>query len=239
MRLRTVLLLLCLSVLFASPAAAQEGRNELVVFGGISLVDVDFSEVEDPFGPILVTFAPAPNRRLADLDGSAEFGARYGRAVTDRITVEADFSVAPSHQLDERIIFGCPPPLVCIASPDISLFVPDIQRTRSFVAYHYGGGVRLALTDGPIRPSVVGGLGAVTYAASGATPVFGHLASVTDIGSDLRETRLAIRLGGAVAATLGSLVTHLEVVDVIVADHFVTGRAEHDVHVRVGIGVRW
>lgn len=237
MRIRTVSTWLLLSVLCAAPAAAQTERNELVVFGGVSLGEVRFSETEDPFGPILVSFAPAPNTRVAELSGSAEFGARYGRALTDRVSVEVDFSVAPSHDLEEHIIFGCPPPLVCIADPDASLWVPDILRTRSFVAYHYGGGVRLALTDGPIRPSVVGGLGAVTWDGAGASHVVGRLAGVAD--ADVRETRLAIRIGGGIAATLGSIAAHFEVLDVIVADHFVTGRTEHDVHVRAGVGVRW
>jgi len=238
-RLRTVSCGLLLSVLVAAPAAAQPERNELVVFGGVTLGEIRFSETEDPFGPILVSFAPAPNTRVAELAGSAELGARYARALTNRVSIEADFSVAPSHDLEERIVFGCPPPLVCIAGPEASLWVPDILRTRTFVAYHYGGGVRLALTNGRIRPSVIGGLGAVTY--DGATPprVVGRLAGVTDTDADIRETRLAIRFGGAVAATLGSIATHVEILDVIVADHFVTGRAEHDVRVRIGLGVRW
>lgn len=237
MRLRTVSFSLLLSLLCSAPAAAQDARNELVVFGGVSLGEVRFSETEDPFGPILVSFAPAPNTRSAELSRSAEFGVRYGRAVTNRVSVEVDFSVAPSQDLEERVIFGCPPPLVCIAGPDASLWVPDILRTRSFVAYHYGGGVRLALADGPIRPSVVGGLGAVTWDGAGASHVVGRLAGITD--TEVRETRLAIRIGGAVAATVGSMAVHLEVLDVIVADHFVTGRTEHDVHVRAGVGVRW
>ena len=79
----------------------------------------------------------------------------------------------------------------------------------------------------------------MTYDGSSPPTVHGRLAGVNDRRDGLRETRLALRVGGAVAATVGSLVTQIEVVDIIVANHFVTGRSEHDVHVRVGIGVRW
>jgi hypothetical protein len=31
----------------------------------------------------------------------------------------------------------------------------------------------------------------------------------------------------------------LEILDIIVPEHVVTGDVEHDVHIRVGVGVRW
>jgi len=90
------------------------------------------------------------------------------------------------------------------------------------VAYHYGANVGIDLTRGTLRPSVVAGLGAVTY------------------DSEVRrDTAFALRVGAALVAETGRLAIRLELLDVITADHFVTGQAEHDVHVRVGLGVRW
>ena len=228
MRVRTIGLLpaLILVAAFAAPADAQTGRNELSVFGGVSLSDVRLESRGGvvtllPAFPELIVRLP-PRDGSVSVDGSAEFGVRYGRRVTNTVTVEADFSVAPSHQLNERIGFGCPPPLLCIAGAGIQLFAPDILRTTDLVAYHYGGSVRLDLTRGTVRPSVIGGLGGVTYDAN-----------------NLRASNLAIRVGGAVTASMGSTTARIEVIDVIVADHFATGRAEHDPHVRVGLGVRW
>lgn len=231
MRVRTAvssgLLVFILSVLLGAPAAAQtEGRNELTVLGGASLADL---RTDFPAGPgrlfadrpDLLSLLPAIERR-SKLGGSVEFGVRYGRRYSDNLTVEADFSVAPAHNLEERIGFGCPRGLACIASPGVQVFAPDIRRTAQLVAYHYGGGVRLDLTQGAVRPSVVGGLGGVTYD-----------------GSDLLETNLAARIGAGLSTDVGKLLARLEVVDVIVVDHFLTGRTEHDVHVRVGVGLRW
>jgi len=229
-RVRTAgLLLLGFLMVVAAPAGAQSrgrsDRNELTVFGGVSLTDLSSTSRDGPpfllAAPFELSILPTIERS-ATLGGSAEFGVRYGRRLSDALTVEGDFSVAPGHDLEERIGFGCPPELLCITQPAILVVVPDILRTDQLVAYHYGGGVRLALTRGSVRPSVVGGLGAVTYD-----------------GSRIRETRLAVRVGAGIEATVNSLSTRLEVLDVIVADHFVTGRAEHDVHVRVGVGVRW
>jgi len=226
-RTRTMAALVMLATLIAAPAWAQTtGSNELTVFGGISLSDIGTETAEHfptfrRFQGERLILPPFP-QQVARLDGSAEIGVRYGRAITDLVTVEADFSVAPSHTLEEQISYGCPEPLLCIASPELQLFVPDRRWTERLAAYHYGGGIRLALMDGAVRPAVVGGIGGVTYD-----------------GANLRRTHLALRVGGAVSASIGDLTTTVEVVDVIVSDHFLTDRAEHDVHVRLGLGVRW
>jgi len=226
-RVRTIGILLPLLVaVVATPAGAQTNdRNELTVFGGVSLANLRDVSTD----PARILLAPRPAspilpsiERTATLGGSADFGARYGRRLSDTLTVEGDFAVAPGHDLEERFASGCPPDALCIAGPGVRLFVPDVLRVDRLVAYHYGGGVRLALLDGAVRPSVTGGLGGVTFT-----------------GSRLTDTRLAFRLGAGVETEVDSLTARLEVVDVIVADHFVTGRTEHDVHVRIGIGVRW
>jgi hypothetical protein len=65
------------------------------------------------------------------------------------------------------------------------------------------------------------------------------IGGVTHDADGLSESRFTTRVGGALRAAVGALTARLEVVDVIVPDHVATRRTEHDVHVRVGIGVPW
>jgi hypothetical protein len=62
---------------------------------------------------------------------------------------------------------------------------------------------------------------------------------VTYAGDQNRDSRLAVRLGAGVTAPVGALVSTIEVMDIIVADHFVSRRTEHDLRVRLGVGIRW
>lgn len=220
---------LLILAIMAAPAAAQTtGRNELTVFGGASLGDVKSGERDGidwlrVRGPERAELSLLPVIRTSTFLGSSpEFGVRYGRHVTDAVAVEGDFAIAPSHTLEQRTSFGCPNGLVCIAGVGTTVFVPDRFGSEKVVAYHYGGGLRLKKAVGALTPSLVAGLGGVTYA-----------------GDRRRDSRLAVRLGGALTAPVGSLVTTIEVLDVIVPDHIVSKRTEHDVHLRVGVGVRW
>jgi hypothetical protein len=214
-------------LLLAAPAGAQTTRNELTIFGGVSLIDATTTSPKNPF---ILALEPAIRPLIfppifgtsRTLDGGAEFGARYGRDVTEALTITGDFSIAPSHELTGRVSWGCPDQRLCIAAPDIALFAPDVFLSERVVAYHYGGGLRLNLRRGTLTPSVAAGVGGVTFA-----------------GANRRESSLAFRIGGGVSAAVGNLTAGIEVLDVIVSDHFVTGRVEHDPHVRVTFGVRW
>jgi hypothetical protein len=198
----------------------------LTVFAGVSLANPESTDPDRPvilgapiFGPDLV---PGPFLKSVSLDGSAEFGVRYARRLTETLSVGGDFSIAPSHQLTETTGFGCAPGVFCIADAGPLIFVPEIQRVARVVAYHYGANIGIDLTQGTLRPSVIAGVGGVTY------------------DSEVRrDTAFALRVGAALVAETGRLVSRLEILDVITPDHFVTGQAEHDVHVRVGLGVRW
>jgi hypothetical protein len=210
-----VLMVCCLAQ--AAPAVAQTDNHELTVFAGVSLGDAETGRLDrlhmlqqrhGRFGPF--------DTGRAELDGSAEFGVRFGRYVTDTVTVEGDVSIAPSHTLRERVEFGCEFPPVCL--------VPPAQfESERVMAWHYGVGVGIDLPGGGgLRPVLLAGLGGVTHDSDSRT-----------------ATRLAVRLGGALRASVGRIDARLEVLDVLVADHLVTNDAEHDVHVRVGVGVRW
>jgi hypothetical protein len=215
----------------AASAQSRSGRNELTVFAGLSLASVEGSTPDRPViqglpEPLIQIF-PFPFDFSTVLDGSAEFGARYTRTLTDTLSFGGDFSIAPGHRLTESFRFGCPDFVLCIAADELpgalSLIAPDQKVVSRVVAYHYGANLGIVLARrGTLRPSIIAGVGGVTFAAEPES-----------------RTHFALRVGAGLRADTGPLSTHLEVVDVMTADHFVTGRAEHDVHVRVGFGVRW
>ena len=234
MRAIETTLLATLLTIAAGPVGAQPtGRNELAVFGGLSLVTLTSSTTIDPIilqnnQPLIpLIFPPVIIERTRTFDGGGEFGVRYGRDLTETITITGDFSLVPGHELTDATSVGCPEPLFCIAAPAIRLIAPDFRLSQRVSAYHYGGGLRLnllrdRLKSGTLTPSVIAGLGGVTFATA-----------------DASETDLAFRAGGSLSVALRSVTAGFEIVDVIVSDHFVTGETEHDVHFRVAFGVRW
>jgi hypothetical protein len=155
-----------------------------------------------------------------ELGRSVVFGARYGYYVTDRVSVEADFVLAPAHKVRREFSFDCPDQRLCIQAGLDDLRFPLGETT--IVAYHYGAGAGIDLTEGTWRPMVVAGLGGVTYAAN-----------------DGSETNVAVRIGGGVKGYLDRLGVRVEVVDHVVIDHFLTGATEHDLQVRGGVFVHW
>jgi hypothetical protein len=224
---------LALSTIFtASPALAQSvpRRSELTVFVGASLGspstnDVDLSlpvPLESFRGAIAPTIYPVPLTVSAELGGSPEFGLRYDWYLTEIVSVGGDFSIAPSHELSTRIRFGCPPGRPCIADEIPGLQLSDQVIGTNVVAYHYGGNVGIDLMRGTLRPTIIAGVGAVSYD-----------------GTRAGDTEFAFRIGGAFKADAGPVVIRLEGIDVITPDHFVSRQVEHDFHARVGVGIRW
>jgi hypothetical protein len=208
-----------------SAGAQPAEKNELTVFGGMSLLDITTTERRNPYiletsrGLRPLIFPPPFLTTSRSLGASGEFGVRYGRDLTEAVTFVGDFAIAPGHELTDEVSYGCPEPLVCIAGPG-GLVAPNVQFFERVVAYHYGGGLQMNIRRGRLTPSVIAGLGGVTY----ATPIGG-------------QSQFTFRFGGRVAAAAGRLTTSIEVLDAIVTDHFVTNRVEHDVHARIGVGV--
>jgi hypothetical protein len=224
----------------AGPVLAQSvtRRSELTVFAGASLGspstnDVDLSlpvPLDSIRGAIAPTIYPGPLTVSAELGGSPEFGMRYDWYLTEIVSIGGDFSIAPSHELSTKIRFGCPPGRPCIADEFPGLQLLDQSIGSNIVAYHYGGNVGIDLMRGTLRPTIIAGMGAVSYDGARA---------VSFDGTRNRDTEFAFRIGGAFKADAGPVVIRLEGIDVITPDHFVSGKAEHDLHVRVGVGVRW
>ncbi|HVQ31757.1 MAG TPA: hypothetical protein VMV21_19320, partial [Vicinamibacteria bacterium] len=113
--------LMMISSLAAAPQATAddstppEPKNEIVVFGGYSILDATRAErsVSLPDGAGLIPpgfpglpggipFPPISIQLKAgtSLGGSPLFGFRYSREIKKRLWVEADFEVAPSHDLE-------------------------------------------------------------------------------------------------------------------------------------------
>ena len=221
-------------MLWVAPAMAQTNpRNELTVFGGLSLIDLTSRTDISPFplpidaGLLPLIYPPIISGVTKRFDGGAELGVRYGRDLTEALTLTGDFSIVPGHELRLRTRSGCPDPFVCIARPALSLFVPDSLFAERVTAYHYGGGFRwnvfrTDLNSGTLTPSIIAGLGGVTFS-----------------GMRQSESSVTFRIGAGLAASYGSITAGVEAVDVIEADHFVTGEAENDVHFRLTFGVRF
>jgi hypothetical protein len=99
-----------LSLLAAAPALAADGpsaepKNEIVVFGGASILDASRNQdttvgVPGWMGDRWPGFPDIQVRTDTSLGGSALFGARYSRYVRGRLAVEADLAVAPTHDLE-------------------------------------------------------------------------------------------------------------------------------------------
>ena len=250
-RSTTLPFLMTLALALAAAAAsaddttttAADPRNELVVFGGISLLDasrsgqttIDVGGIELPgmhafagrFGRGPIQVPPVPPVTVegeASLGSSALFGARYSRLVKDRLAVEADLTIAPSHGLEAR---GS----ACVAGTCVD---SDMGRgrgdgrfsavfgDRNVTAWHYGAGLAYELTGGDVRPVVILGAGGVTWD-----------------GARADGTDFVLRFGAGLKILFGRVGARVDVVDHLVLDQFVSGKTEHDVHATAGLLVRF
>lgn len=222
----------------ADGAAPAPERNEIVVFGGISLLDASRSsqltiqgdgfEVQGMRG-FGGRFRPPFTVPPISVDGetrigsSALFGARYSRAIKDRLALEADLTVAPGHEL-ESSGRGCVGDL-CFG-PE-SGRGGDARLARSFggrgvTAWHYGAGLAYELTGGDVRPLVILGAGGVTWDGAGRA-----------------DTDFVLRFGAGLKVLFGRVGARVDVVDHLVLNQFLTDKTEHDVHATAGLLVRF
>jgi hypothetical protein len=225
----------------ADDATATDPRNELVVFGGISLLDasrstqttIDVGSIElpgmpgfgDRFGRGRFVVPPVSVEGEISLGSSALFGARYSRLIKDRLAVEADLTIAPGHELEARgsaCVEGR-----CVASePGGGRFMDgrfDVGTgDRNVTAWHYGAGLAYELTGGDVRPLVILGAGAVTWD-----------------GARADGTDFVFRFGAGLKILFGRVGARVDVVDHLVLDQFVSGKTEHDVHATAGLLVRF
>src|SRR5262249_38607114 len=172
-----------------------------------------------PAGPIR-TLLSGSLRLQTHVGGSMLEGFEVARRVGSRGWIETGLQLAPMHTRRRSVSFECPAEvgaLLGAGSLDDALSTED-----RVVAYHYSLGFAYELTRGEVRPFLSAGIGAVTY----------------DIPDDT-NTDLAFDVGAGVRLGLSEHVgARLEVLDRIVIDHFLSGRTEHDLHVRAGVTFR-
>ena len=179
-RLVALSFLLTLTSIHAARAAdapsATEGKNEIVVFGGISLLDASRSgqdqifpldrttQIASRFGfgrnpfPLPIPLPPVSFSTQSAIGSSALFGARYTRQIKDRLGLEADLTVAPRHEIETRGS-GCIGDL-CFGeggSRDLEGRGRGFGRGvafggRNVNAWHYGAGLAYELMHGDVRP---------------------------------------------------------------------------------------
>ena len=223
----------------AADATAAESRNELVVFGGASILDASRGQgttigIPGWAGDRWPGFPGVEVRTETSLGGSALFGARYSRYVKGRLAVEADLAVAPSHDLEtggELCLEGR-----CYgrgmgermrgpwgSGPGMG-DVDDLEgfRTRNVTAWHYGAGLTYDITGGDVRPFVIFGAGGVSYS-----------------GARESSTDFVLRFGAGLKVLFGRVGARVDVVDHLVTDQFLSGDAEHDIHATAGFLVRF
>ncbi len=224
----------------AADGTAAEAKNEVVVFGGASILDASRGQdqtigIPGWGGDRWPDFPDIQVRTETSLGGSALFGARYSRYVKGRLAVEADFAVAPTHDLEvggELCLEG-----QCYgrgmgdrmrgrwgSGPGRGLGDVDFDdfRTRNVTAWHYGGRPRLrhhGRRRAPVR-DLRGGRGLLQRGRGG-----------------LHRLRAALR-GGA-QDLFGRVGARVDVVDHLVTEHFLSGDAEHDIHATAGFLVRF
>lgn len=213
------------ALLGGAPARAADGsgdeKNEIVVFGGASILDASRSEDRTIGLPVWggdrwPGFPNVTVRAKASLGGSALFGARYTRYVKERLAVEVDLAVAPTHDLEGG-------GELCL---DGRCFGPGrgdrMRGTGGLTAWHYGGGLTYDVTGGDVRPFVIFGAGGVSY----------------DEGRE-SSTDFALRFGAGLKIHFGRVGARVDVVDHLVTDQFLSGEAEHDIHATAGVLVRF
>jgi hypothetical protein len=238
--LTTLALALFVGSVGADDAPATDPRNELVVFGGISIVDasrssqttIDLGSVELPdvpgfggrFGRRPISIPPVSFERKTSLGSSALFGARYSRLIKDRLAVEADLTIAPGHELETKAN-GCVAG-VCVGSSsgrfERAGRFETVLADRNVSAWHYGAGLAYELTGGEVRPLVILGAGGVTWD-----------------GARADGTDFVFRFCAGLKILFGRVGARVDVVDHLVIDHYVSGDAEHDVHATAGFLVRF
>lgn len=224
----------------ASPAQERETKNELVIFGGVSILDASGSS-DWTFGAGSIPGLPGlpmgypmfpgfpgtiPDitvRGETSLGSSVLFGARYSRYIKDRLAIEGDFAIGPTHELEiggELCLdgFGCFGEGWGVAGRRGREWAGRFGQNfgkRGVTAWHYGGGLTYDLADGDVRPLLLVGAGGVTW--DGAA-----------------ETDFVFRFGAGLKVLFGSVGARVDVVDHLVLDHFLTGDNEHDVHATAG-----
>jgi hypothetical protein len=235
--LAVIILGLTSSAVSAAADDPSNPQNQIVVFGGASILDASRSSTRTwspglpgvPGGPGLAPgfrpdrFPDVEVHTTASLGNSVVFGARYSRYVKDRLAVEVDLAVGPGHDLgsDLELCLGGR----CFGTGDLDRLggrLPGLdlreRRGQSVTAWQYGGGLAYDITGGDVRPVIVFGAGGASWNGAGRT-----------------ETDFELRFGVGLKILFGRVGARVDVIDHLVLDHFLTEKSEHNLHVTAGL----
>jgi hypothetical protein len=255
--------------LAAAPARAQDAgldpaRNEVAVFGGISIIDARHSEQTTIPLPAIPGFPGWPGNGSQDvqvgaetkLGNSALVGFRYAFYFRKQLALEADVAVAPSHDLRSSVDLcgssGCygrgDYAGAGIGRPfdtamDAFFASPMGRQFRGMEGMHAGEGHFDGRYGFGGRSVTAWHYGAgLTYDILGGNVrpfVIVGAGGVTYDGAPKTTTDFVLRFGAGLKVYFGRLGARVDAVDHLVFNNFLTGRDEHDVHITGGAFVRF
>ncbi len=251
----------------ADDASLDPARNEVTVFGGISIMDARTSQqatVTWPTIPGLPGLPGWPGSGTADvqlntqtkLGNSALVGFRYAFYLRKQLALEADVEVAPSQDLHSSVdLCGSSG---CYGRRDYEKAgtgQPFDSAMDAFFGSPMGGQFRgmYGMHGGEGRYDGGYGFGghSVTawhYGAGLTYDILGKdvrpfvavgAGGVSYDGTPGAKTDFTLRFGAGVKVYFGRLGARVDAMDYVVFDNFLTGHTEHDVHITGGAFVRF
>jgi len=255
--------------LAAAPARADDkgldpARNEVAVFGGISIINARSSQQTTISLPAIPGIPGWPGNgptsvqlgTETELGNSALIGVRYAFYLRKQLALEVDGAVAPSHDLRSSVDLcgssGCYGrgdfAAAGVGRPfdtamDGFFGGPMGRQLRGMGGMHAGQG----RFDGPHgfggRSVTAWHYGAgLTYDILGGDVrpfVVVGAGGVTYDGAPKTTTDFVLRFGAGMKVYFGRFGARVDAVDHLVFNNFLTGRDEHDVHITGGAFVRF
>ena len=219
--------LLVLALTVTEAARAAERRVEVTILGGVSVLDVK-KDVPTPICPECVVPLPAglmvgalafPDfqiRQTLSLGTGFRLGFRVGYELSRQAEVEAGFAVEPSRPQRRVVSVRCP---VCAVAFPLPL--QPLGSVDKVASYDYDAAFLMHIGGSKARPFLIAGIGGISF----DTP-------------DRVRTNFAFNFGAGVKVSLGRVGARVEADDQLVLDHYLTGRAVHDLGVRAGLSFR-
>lgn len=249
----------------ADDAQLDPARNEVFVFGGISILDARTSQQVTvpvptipglpglPGWPVTGDIQVATETKLGN---SALVGFRYAFYLRKQLALEADVTVAPSQDLHASVdLCGSSR---CYGRADYEragIGQPFGSAMDAFFGSPMGGQLRgmHGMQGGKGRYDGGYGFGgdSVTawhYGAGLSYDVLGGdvrpfvalgAGGVSYDGAPGTGTDFTLRFGAGVKVYFGRLGARVDAMDYLVLDNFLTGKTEHDVHITGGAFVRF
>jgi hypothetical protein len=251
----------------AEDAGLDPARNEVTVFGGISILGASNSHQATISLPAIPAFPGFPGWPGSDagaiqlgtetkLGNSGLVGLRYAFYLRKQLALEADVAVAPSHDLRSSVdLCGSSG---CYGRGDYAS-AGTVQPFDSAMNGFFGGpmggqfrgmgGVRAG--EGRFDGGHGFGGRSVTawhYGAGLTYDVLGGdvrpfvtlgAGGVSYDGTPGTRTDFVLRFGAGLKVYFGRLGARVDAVDHLVFNNFLTGRDEHDVHITGGAFVRF